>query len=1058
MPSLRRFPPLRRAARRLIGFALCVGCCAGLPLVAAGADDGAGLAAARARIAANGWSWQADDAWLAGRTPEQVAALCGYVPPPGYDELFKSRVELLPVAKELPSSFDWRTHYGVTPVKDQGQCGACWAFAALGVVESFVKIYYGPELDLSEEQIIACNPYGAGCDGGWADAVYSVVNEYGAVHEHCSPYTAGTVYPPTPCTQDEHHALARITGWRYITNNVTQIKTAILTGPVASAMDGSGDFTYYDSGCYEGGTSSTNHLVMIVGWDDRGCGGAGAWICKNSWGPAFGEYGYFYIRYGAAGIGSQCSQPLYAPPPAALQVVAPTAADSLVAGAQTTIGWQVTAGSVAAVDIRFSRDDLCFETPLATGIPNSGSWLWTVPNLGTTAGRLLVYPAGNVLAGYGFTTYPLHIVGHRTRYVSAAGSATPPYESPATAAHTVGAAVLACTGLDTVVVAGGDYLETVLVNAPLKLLGGWNAGFTARDPALFPSVLRGFNSALRLHAGVGAVGEVDGFTFRDCAGAYFDQPAPGRHGGGLLSVDGSPVIRNCRFENNRADPAGGYGLGGGALALRGAPTFANCLFTGNVAWSGGALALVDAAGAVVRDCTFLGNSGSDSTTGHAGGAVWASGGTVVLEGGLWRANGGVFEGGAVHADGATVSLGGGEVAANRSVQQGGGIMARGGSLTLRGPLVRDNGTGGGGGGGVAVTGGFADLRNVRATGNLTTGIGGAVALFSTTGGRLENCVLSGNASPALGGGLFLNPVDGFLVRNCVVTGNAGGGICAGGGSAVLDYNDVWNNAGGDYAGQYGAGPHDVSADPRFVAAAAGDFAPGLHSCCLDRGDPDPACADFDGSRADLGAHGGPAATVVAPAAVAGATLTSAGGGAWRVGWQPNVEVDVARYVVYRDTAAVFAPSAACSVATVEHPADSWTDVGPVPAGSCYLVVALDDAGHAGGYSDLLRADATGVGDGAAPAALRIAGVAPNPFNPRATVWYELPRAGVAALVVYDLRGRLVRTLAHGPLEAGRHRAEWDGRDEAGRAVAAGAYVLRLTAAGAAHAVKIGLAK
>ncbi|MHB8080347.1 MAG: C1 family peptidase, partial [Candidatus Krumholzibacteriia bacterium] len=982
MLSARRFPSLRCSGRRSAGAVLFTVLVAVLAaaggLRAAPAPDTA-LADVRARIAANGWNWQADDTWLAGRTPDEVAALCGYAPPPGYDELFKSRVELLPVAKTLPSSFDWRAQYGVTPVKDQGQCGACWAFAALGVVESFVKIYYGPELDLSEEQIIACNQYGAGCDGGWADAVYSVVNDYGAVHEHCSRYSEGTAVPPTPCTQEEHHALARITGWRYISNNVTQIKTAILTGPVASAMDGAGDFAYYSSGCYEGGTPYTNHLVMIVGWDDRGCDGAGAWICKNSWGPAFGEYGYFYIRYGAAGIGSQCSQPIYAPPAAALQILAPTASDSLMAGEPATISWTVTSGSVPAVDIWFSRDDLCFETPLASGVPNTGSWLWTVPNAGTTEGRLLIYPAGDVLAGYGFSNQPLHIIGHRTRYVSAAGSATPPYETPAAAAHTLGAAVLACTGLDTVLVAGGDYLETVLVNAPLKLFGGWDAGFTTRDPALFPSVLRGFNSALRLYAGVGATGEVDGFTFRECTGAYFDQPVPGRHGGGLLSVDGSPTIRNCRFENNHADPTTGYGLGGGAMALRGAPTFANCLFTGNTAWSGGALALVDAAGAVVRDCTFLGNVGSDSTAaGHAGGAVWAWRGNVAFDGGLWRGNGGVFEGGAVAADSAVVTVSGGEMAANRAAQQGGGFMARGGQVTLRGLIARDNRAGAGGGGGVATTGCLTDLRNVRATGNLTAGLGGGVSLAATPGGRLENCVLSGNVAPLLGGGLFLNPTDGFLVRNSVVTDNAGGGVCAGGGSARLDYNDVWNNSGGDYAGPYGAGPHDIGVDPRFVDAAAGDFALGLHSGCLDRGEPDAECTDPDGSRADIGVHGGPAATMVAPAAVGGAVLTPAGAGAWRVSWQANTDADVARYVVYRDTAAVFIPSAACQVASVDHPATAWTDDGPVPAGSCYLVVAVDDAGHVGGYSALLRADVTGLGDGSTPTALRIAGVAPNP--------------------------------------------------------------------------------
>ena len=146
------------------------------------------------------------------------------------------------MAKDLPVvlRLAWR-HYGVTPVKDQGECGACWAFAALGVIESFVKIYYGQDLDLSEEQIIACNPYGGGLRrrlGGRG------LLGRARTTARCTRTAAlhGLRGPPTPCTQAAAPPFARLTGWRYIANDVTQIKTAVLTGPVASAMDGAGDF------------------------------------------------------------------------------------------------------------------------------------------------------------------------------------------------------------------------------------------------------------------------------------------------------------------------------------------------------------------------------------------------------------------------------------------------------------------------------------------------------------------------------------------------------------------------------------------------------------------------------------------------------------------------------------------------------------------------------------------------------------------------------------------------------------------------------------------------
>ena len=97
-----------------------------------------------------------------------------------------------------------------------------------------------------------------------------------------------------------------------------------------------------------------------------------------------------------------------------------------------------------------------------------------------------------------------------------------------------------------------------------------------------------------------------------------------------------------------------------------------------------------------------------------------------------------------------------------------------------------------------------------------------------------------------------------------------------------------------------------------------------------------------------------------------------------------------------------------------------------------------------------------LGAAAVPSALRLYANSPNPFNPRTTIRFDLPTAGPVRLAVYDVAGRLVRTLVDGDLSPGTHEAVWDGRDLSGRAMASGSYLSRLEAGGAVEAVRMGL--
>ena len=212
-------------------------------------------------------------------------------------------------------SFDWRTHVGpygttgVTPITDQGDCGSCWAFAAVAQVESYVKIYGEVEMNLSEQQCVSCLTPNGGCEtGGNSTWAFDLFRTSGAVDEQCMPYHANDT---DPCSLSYHcQKWVKLGNPAYtaVSNNVNSIKQALLTGPVKSSMAVEDTFFYYNGGCYNKQYFGTNHAVLIIGWDDNMCDGQGAWIVKNSWGPGWGENGFFYIQYGCCQIGSYVYQ------------------------------------------------------------------------------------------------------------------------------------------------------------------------------------------------------------------------------------------------------------------------------------------------------------------------------------------------------------------------------------------------------------------------------------------------------------------------------------------------------------------------------------------------------------------------------------------------------------------------------------------------------------------------------------------------------------------------------------------------------------------------------
>ncbi len=210
-----------------------------------------------------------------------------------------------------PSSWDWRVYDGVSPIKNQGSCGSCWAFATVGPLECAIRIRDGITVDLSEQWLVSCNRDGWDCTGGFFAHDYheskkDLCNTSGAVYEVDFPYVAADV--ACNCPYDRQYW---IDGWAYIGNSYTippteDIKQAIMTyGPVSVGIFVNDAWYGYSGGIFNNcEVGSTNHAVTVVGWDDNFReSGVGVWIVKNSWGTDWGEDGYMYMPYECSMIG-----------------------------------------------------------------------------------------------------------------------------------------------------------------------------------------------------------------------------------------------------------------------------------------------------------------------------------------------------------------------------------------------------------------------------------------------------------------------------------------------------------------------------------------------------------------------------------------------------------------------------------------------------------------------------------------------------------------------------------------------------------------------------------
>jgi len=207
--------------------------------------------------------------------------------------------------EELPSSIDWRRALVITDVKDQGQCGSCWSFAAAESVESYYAIAGGKLSVLSEQQILDCTPNPnqcggtGGCGGATAELAFDQLTKMGGLSsEWTYPYTS-YYGENSVCNTTRTHPVAKVTGYVNLpTNQPSHIMRHLaLRGPLAISVD-AGKWSFYESGVFDG-CNQTNpdldHAVQLVGYGTDEFNGD-YWIVRNSWSPSWGESGYIRLK------------------------------------------------------------------------------------------------------------------------------------------------------------------------------------------------------------------------------------------------------------------------------------------------------------------------------------------------------------------------------------------------------------------------------------------------------------------------------------------------------------------------------------------------------------------------------------------------------------------------------------------------------------------------------------------------------------------------------------------------------------------------------------------
>ena len=222
---------------------------------------------------------------------------------------------IVKVSNAAPAAYDWRDYGRVSPVKDQGSCGSCWAFSTVANLEGLYYANKGVMKTFSEQMLVDCDTSDSGCNGGLMEYAFTWLKKNGGI-------MTDTDYPykgvKSTCRSDKSKYVdMTITGYKKLGSSWStwsavdedEVKEFLYeTGPLAIALNADPLQTYssgiLDVTSTKCPTSGINHAFTLVGYGTEN--NVAYWIVKNSWGTSWGEKGYFRIRRGNGTCGINC--------------------------------------------------------------------------------------------------------------------------------------------------------------------------------------------------------------------------------------------------------------------------------------------------------------------------------------------------------------------------------------------------------------------------------------------------------------------------------------------------------------------------------------------------------------------------------------------------------------------------------------------------------------------------------------------------------------------------------------------------------------------------------